>query len=63
MENVTAIRSVVLSLKEDIKACNFAKTAQKKQEHAQRFRKKRGEVDEMFGDVKAMLAQIGTHLT
>ena len=62
MENVTSIRSVVSSLKEDIKACNFAKTVFKQQEHKIRFNKKRGEVKAMFCDVSDMLDQIGTHL-
>lgn len=62
MENVKSIRSVVQSLKEDIKNCNFAKTVSKQQEHKMRYNKKREEVKAMFGDVSDMLDQIGTHL-
>jgi len=62
LENVHSIQTVVNSLKEEVKAVNFAKTQTKKAELKQRYLKKRTEVETMISDVKEIIAQIGSHL-
>ena len=53
---MTATKTVVSALKEDIKAINLTKAKEKQQEFKQRFNKKRVEVEDMFCGVKELLA-------